>query len=203
MYAIVDIAGQQIKVEKGQEVFVHRLTGEEGSKVEFNEILLIDNDGKISLGAPVITGARVSAKIISHVKGDKVLVFKKKRRKGYQKLNGHRQQFSKILIEDIAEKVTAPKKAAPKKAEAKPKTETAKVVATPKVEKSTPKVESKPKVEAKPKAKAKPKAPAKAKPKAKKNPAAETKAKAAPKIETKVKEKSKVKKEENSKVDNK
>jgi large subunit ribosomal protein L21 len=174
MYAIVDILGQQIKVEKGQEVFINRLEGKEGSKVKFEDILLIDNNGKVSVGKPHVKGAIVSAKIISHEKGDKVLVFKKKRRKGYQTLNGHRQYLSKIVIEGISE-IAAPKvkkeesKAEPKaevKKVAKPKAETkAKVEAKPKA-----KVETKPKakVETKPKAKveAKPKAKVEAKPKA-------------------------------------
>ena len=101
MYAIVDIAGQQFKVEKGQEVFVHRLDGEEGAKMEFEKVLLVDNKGKIQIGTPVVEGAKVSGKIVSHLKGDKVVVFKKKRRKGYQKSNGHRQYLSKVLIEKI------------------------------------------------------------------------------------------------------
>jgi large subunit ribosomal protein L21 len=101
MYAIVEIAGQQFKVEKNQEIYVHRLDGNEGTKVEFDSVLLIDNGGKVTVGVPKISGAKVDAKIISHVKGEKVLVFKKKRRKGYQKLNGHRQSFTKIQIENI------------------------------------------------------------------------------------------------------
>lgn len=101
MYAIVDIAGQQFKVEKNQELFVHRLEGKEGGKIQFDRVLLIDNGGKVTIGAPNIDGAKVDAKIISHLKGDKVLVFKKKRRKGYQKLNGHRQYLTKIQIENI------------------------------------------------------------------------------------------------------
>jgi len=104
MYAIVDIAGQQFKVEKNQEIYVHRLEGNEGSKVEFDSVYLIDNGGKVTVGAPKIDGAKVDAKIISHVKGEKVLVFKKKRRKGYQKMNGHRQSFTKIQIENISGK---------------------------------------------------------------------------------------------------
>ncbi len=102
MYAIVDIAGQQFKVQKEQEVCVHRLEGEEGTSVQFEKVLLLDDDGKISVGKPFVEGISVSAKIINHLKGDKVLVFKKKRRKGYQKCNGHRQYFTKVLIEDIA-----------------------------------------------------------------------------------------------------
>lgn len=101
MIAIVDIAGQQFKVEKGQKLFVHRLEGEAGEKVEFKNVLLVDNEGQIAVGTPKVDGAVVSAKILEHLKGDKVLVFKKKRRKGYQKLNGHRQYLSKIEIEDI------------------------------------------------------------------------------------------------------
>jgi large subunit ribosomal protein L21 len=101
MYAIVDIAGQQFKVEKDQKVYVHRLENEEGTDVEFEKVLLVDNGSKIQVGNPVVKGAKISAKVLSHMKGDKVLVFKKKRRKGYQKLNGHRQYFSQIQIQDI------------------------------------------------------------------------------------------------------
>jgi large subunit ribosomal protein L21 len=112
MYAIVDIAGQQFKVQKDRQIYVHRLEGEEGAKVEFNKVLLIDNDGKIEVGAPAIDGASVSATIIKHLKGDKVIVFKKKRRKGYQKSNGHRQYLSQIQINGITAK--GAKKAAAK-----------------------------------------------------------------------------------------
>lgn len=101
MYAIVDIAGQQFKVSENQLIYVHRLQGNEGESVKFDKVMLVDNNGKVKVGNPVIAGANVSAKIISHLKGDKVLVFKKKRRKGYQKLNGHRQQFTRIQIESI------------------------------------------------------------------------------------------------------
>jgi large subunit ribosomal protein L21 len=101
MIAIVDIAGQQFKVEKGQKLFVHRLEGNAGDKVEFSNILLLDNAGTLSVGTPNVEGASVSATILEQMKGDKVLVFKKKRRKGYQKLNGHRQYLSKIEIADI------------------------------------------------------------------------------------------------------
>ena len=104
MYAIVDIAGQQFKVKKDQKVFVHRLEGNEGTKVEFNKVLLIDNEGKMNLGTPVIDGARVAAKILAHERGDKVIIFKKKRRKGYQKSTGHRQDFTQILIQGILAK---------------------------------------------------------------------------------------------------
>lgn len=101
MYAIVEIAGQQFKVKKDQQIFVHRLDAEEGAKLDFDKVLLVDNEGEINVGAPAVKGAKVSAKVLSHLKGDKVLVFKKKRRKGYQKLNGHRQQFTQIQIESI------------------------------------------------------------------------------------------------------
>ena len=118
MYAIVEIAGQQFKVEKDQQIFVHRLDNEEGSKVEFDKVLLIDNGGKVNVGAPAISGAKVTAKVLGHMKGDKVIVFKKKRRKGYKVKNGHRQSFSQIEIQSIVEKGATAKKAAPK-AEAK------------------------------------------------------------------------------------
>ena len=103
MYAIVSIAGQQFKVEKGKKVFVHKLPGEVGDEVSFDKVLLISNDEKVEVGKPYLPEAVVVAQIISQLRGDKVLVFKKKRRKGYQKLNGHRQYFTQILIEDIAE----------------------------------------------------------------------------------------------------
>ena len=106
MYAIVEIAGQQFKVQKDQKVFVHRLSAETGSKVVFDKVLLIENGGKISIGAPAIEGAKVTAEVLDHVKGDKVIVFKKKRRKGYQKSNGHRQQFTALNIKDIKVKTS-------------------------------------------------------------------------------------------------
>ncbi len=101
MYAIVEIAGQQFKVQKDQKIYVHRLDAEEGKKVDFDKVLLVDNGGDVQIGAPAIKGAKVSAKVEEHVKGDKVIVFKKKRRKGYRKKNGHRQQFTAITIKDI------------------------------------------------------------------------------------------------------
>lgn len=101
MYAIVNIAGQQFKVAKDQHLFVHRLQGDEGASIEFDDVLLVDNGGKVTVGAPLVKGAKISAKIVSHLKGDKVIVFKKKRRKGYKKKNGHRQLFTKIQIENI------------------------------------------------------------------------------------------------------
>ena len=140
MYAIVEIAGQQFKVEKDQQLFVHRLEGKEGSKVSFDNVLLIDNKGKVNVGAPVISGANVSAKILEHLKDDKVIVFKKKRRKGYKVKNGHRQYLTKIQIEGISEKGGA-KKAEPKteaKAEAK-----APEAKKPAVKKAAPKAAAK------------------------------------------------------------
>jgi large subunit ribosomal protein L21 len=101
MYAIVEIAGQQFKVEKDQQIFVHRLEQKEGDKVSFDNVLLTDNDGKVKVGAPAVKGAKVDATIIEHLKGDKVIVFKKKRRKGYRKRNGHRQYFTSIKIDNI------------------------------------------------------------------------------------------------------
>jgi len=105
MYAIVEIAGQQFKVNKDQKIFVHRQEGEIGDKLSFDRVYLVDNENDtesdIKVGMPVIDGASVNVSIVSHVRGDKVLVFKKKRRKSYQKMNGHRQDFTQLLIEDI------------------------------------------------------------------------------------------------------
>lgn len=101
MYVIVEIAGQQFKVEKDQTVYVHRLDANEGDQIVFEKVLLTSDDKNIVVGAPVVESAKITAKVLSHLKGDKVKIFKKKRRKGYQKLNGHRQSFTKILIEDI------------------------------------------------------------------------------------------------------
>ena len=101
MYAIVDIAGQQFKVEKDIKLYVHRLASKEGDSLTFDQVLLVDDNGKVKVGAPTVSGASVNAKVLSHLQGDKVIVFKKKRRKGYQKSNGHRQQLSQILIEGI------------------------------------------------------------------------------------------------------
>lgn len=102
MYAIVNIAGQQFKVAKDQFLFVHRLQGDEGASIEFDNVLLAEDGGKFTIGTPNVAGAKISAKILSHLKGDKVIVFKKKRRKGYKKKNGHRQQFTKIQITGIS-----------------------------------------------------------------------------------------------------
>ena len=101
MYAIVEIAGQQFKVEKDQRIFVHRLEQNEGDKVSFDNVLLVDNDGKVKVGAPAVKGATVDATVLEHLKGDKVIVFKKKRRKGYRKKNGHRQYLTSVTIDNI------------------------------------------------------------------------------------------------------
>jgi large subunit ribosomal protein L21 len=118
MYAIVEIAGQQFKVEEGKKIFVHRLGDEEGNQIEFDKVLLIEDEGKITIGEPTIKDAVVEGKVIDHVRGDKVIVFKKKRRKGYRVKNGHRQNFSQVEIISINGKAS-PKKAAPVKEEAK------------------------------------------------------------------------------------
>ena len=186
MYAIVDIAGQQFKVEKDQKLYVHRLEAKEGSKVTFDKVLLVDDSGKVKVGAPTVANTVVSAKVVSHLKGDKVLVFKKKRRKGFKKLNGHRQYLTELVIEGIGAGKAAAKKTEPK-AEAAPKT-VEKKAATPKA-KAAPKKEAAPKATEKkaaaPKAETK-KAPA-AKPAAAKKEAAPKAAakKAAPKADTK------------------
>ncbi len=118
MYAIVEIAGQQFKVAKDQKVFVHRLDTQEGASVSFDNVLLTANGENVTVGAPAINGASVEAKVLRHLKGDKVIVFKKKRRKGYRVKNGHRQYLTEIQIEDISVNgVSAPatkKEAAPK-----------------------------------------------------------------------------------------
>jgi len=101
MYAIVNILGQQFKVEKDQSIFVHRVDGNAGDTMEFNDVLLTDDDGKVKVGSPNIKGAKVTASILEHLKGDKVIIFKKKRRKGYRVKRGHRQYLTKILITDI------------------------------------------------------------------------------------------------------
>lgn len=118
MYAIVEIAGLQYKVEKDQRLYVNRLNVEAGKKVKFDRVLLIEDKGDVKVGAPVIDGAKVEATVNGEVKGDKVLIFKKKRRKGYQKLNGHRQLFTSITINKITAKAPA-KKAAAKATEEK------------------------------------------------------------------------------------
>ena len=215
MYAIVEIAGQQFKVEKDQEIFVHRLEGEAGSAVEFDNVMLLDNDGKVTVGTPTINGAQVKAKIVEHLKGDKVIVFHKKRRKGYQKQNGHRQYLSKLVIEDVL--ATGAKKAVKKetvKAEPKAEKKEAKPKAAPKkvVEAKTEKPAAAPKKVAKPKAekKAAPKKvekketvakstvkkEVKAAPKAEAKKEAKPKAPAKPKAEKKAEPKSEEKKDD-------
>ena len=153
MYAIVEIAGHQFKVEKDQKVFVNRLATEEGKKVSFDNVLLIGDGDNITLGAPAIDGAQVSAKVLKHLKGDKVIVFKKKRRKGYRVKNGHRQSLSEIVIESIT--TSGAKKAAPKKEtkkaepkpKAAPKAETKKATPKPAAKKATGKPDDLKKVE--------------------------------------------------------
>ena len=127
MYAIVEMAGQQFKVAKDQKVYVHRLQVEEGKKVTFDNVLLLSDGSNVTVGAPAIDGAAVEAKVIKHLRGDKVIVFHKKRRKGYRKKNGHRQSLTEIVIESIVakgakkEKAAESKKTEPKKAEPKTK----------------------------------------------------------------------------------
>jgi large subunit ribosomal protein L21 len=153
MYAIVEIAGQQFKVAKDQKLFVHRLQDKEGTKVSFDKVYLLDDGKKVTVGAPVISGAAVEAKVVGHLKGDKVIVFKKKRRKGYRVKNGHRQALTELMVEKIMASGAKP-------AAAKPKAEKASVPAKAAAAKKAPaKAEDKPKA-----AKAAPakKAPAKA-----------------------------------------
>lgn len=159
MYAIVEIAGHQYKVQKDQQIYVNRLSGEEGTKMSFDKVLLTDDNGKVEVGAPVIAGIKVDATIVSHLKADKEIVFKKKRRKGYRVKNGHRQYISLIEINGIGN-APAKKAAAPKKAEAKVAAPKAEKAAAPKAEKATaPKAEKK---EAAPKKAVAPKKAAKA-----------------------------------------
>ena len=134
MYAIVEIAGQQFKVAKDQKVFVHRLPEEEGAKVSFDNVLLIGEGDKVTIGAPATDGAQVGAKVLKHLQGDKVIVFKKKRRKGYRKKNGHRQALTEILIEGIV--ASGAQKAAPKAKAAAPKVEAAPKAQAPKAAKA-------------------------------------------------------------------
>ena len=143
MYAIVEIAGHQFKVEKDQKVFVNRLQTEEGNKVTFDNVLLLADGTKVTIGAPAINGAQVGAKVLKHLKGDKVIVFKKKRRKGYRVKNGHRQSLTEIQIESIvasgAKKASSAKAASPK-AEAKPAAK--KEVSKPAAKAAAPKLEA-------------------------------------------------------------
>ena len=143
MYAIVEIAGHQFKVEKDQKVFVNRLQTEEGNKVTFDNVLLLADGTKVTIGAPAIDGAQVGAKVLKHLKGDKVIVFKKKRRKGYRVKNGHRQSLTEIQIESIVAsgaKKASPAKAASPKAEAKPAAK--KEVSKPVAKAAAPKAEA-------------------------------------------------------------
>jgi large subunit ribosomal protein L21 len=146
MYAIVEIAGHQFKVEKDQKVFVNRLATEEGKNVSFDNVLLLADGDKVTVGAPAITGAQVGAKVLKHLKGDKVIVFKKKRRKGYRVKNGHRQSLTEILIESIvasgAKKATKAEKEGAKPAAKAEKTAPAKEVKKA-VKKAAPKAETK------------------------------------------------------------
>ncbi|WP_299098391.1 50S ribosomal protein L21 [uncultured Winogradskyella sp.] len=145
MYAIVEIAGHQFKVEKDQKVFVNRLATEEGKKVDFDNVLLIGDGNNVTVGAPAIDGAQVSAKVLSHLKGDKVIVFKKKRRKGYRVKNGHRQSLTEIVIEGIT--TSGAKKAAPKKETKKAEPKVEAKAAAPKAKKATGKADDLKKIE--------------------------------------------------------
>lgn len=163
MYAIVEIAGQQFKVQPSQKLKVHRLNVEEGKHVELDNVLLLSNGGETTIGTPVVEGARIAAKVLGHPKGDKVLVFKKKRRKGYQKLNGHRQHLTELWVEAIlakGEKFDAQKSTAPKAAPAEAPKAEAKQAAPTVAAKETPAETAAPKKAAPKKAAAKPKGPA-------------------------------------------
>ena len=145
MYAIVEIAGQQFKVAKDQKLFVHRLQDKEGSKVSFDKVYLLDDGKKVTVGAPAISGAAVEAKVVGHLKGDKVIVFKKKRRKGYRVKNGHRQVLTELMVEKIissgAKNIDAKPKAERAAAKAKAtvvKKEPVKIVEKPKAKKDAP-----------------------------------------------------------------
>ena len=147
MYAIVEIAGQQFKVAKDQRLFVHRLQDKEGAKVSFDKVFLLDDGKKVTVGAPAITGASVEAKVLGHLKGDKVIVFKKKRRKGYRVKNGHRQSLTQVVVEQINEK-TAAKKTPAAKAEkpvAEKKVATKAAAAKPAAKKEAPAKKAAPK----------------------------------------------------------
>ena len=143
MYAIVEIAGQQFKIAKDQKLFVHRLTDKQGTKVSFDKVYLLDDGKKVTLGAPAITGASVEAKVVSHLKGDKVIVFKKKRRKGYRVKNGHRQALTELLIENIqASGANAKKEVVAKTVEVKEKSAVKKSAPKAAVKKAVPKSEA-------------------------------------------------------------
>lgn len=148
MYAIVEIAGHQYKVRKDQRLYVNRLEGKEGAKVSFDKVLLTDNDGKVEVGAPVISGLKVDAKIIEHLKADKVLIFKKKRRKGYQKLNGHRQMISLIEVTGLGKGGTKKASAAKAKTESEPQKDTAAAKPKAGAKKAAPKAKEESKAKA-------------------------------------------------------
>jgi large subunit ribosomal protein L21 len=147
MYAIVEIAGQQFKVAKDQKLFVHRLQDKEGSKVSFDKVYLLDDGKKVTVGAPAISGAAVEAKVVGHLKGNKVIVFKKKRRKGYRVKNGHRQALTELMVEKIVASGAKPAAAKPKAKKAP-----AKVEDKPKAAKAAPAKKAPAKVEDKSKA---------------------------------------------------
>lgn len=153
MYAIVEMAGQQFKVAKDQKVYVHRLQAEEGKKVTFDNVLLLDDGSNVTIGAPAIDGAAVEAKVVKHLRGDKVIVFHKKRRKGYKKKNGHRQSLTEIVIESIiskgAKKTETKKAAAPKvkKADGKAAPVDVSVASKPKAKKASGKGDDLKKIE--------------------------------------------------------
>jgi large subunit ribosomal protein L21 len=172
MYAIVEIAGQQFKVEEGKKIFVHRLEAEEGSNVEFDKVLLIEDNGNITIGEPVISDYVVDGVVLDHMRGDKVIVFKKKRKKGYRIKNGHRQNFSQVEIVSIGLK-GAPKKAVKK---TEPKVKAVKASEEPVKEKKAPAKKAAAKKEAAPVKKSAEKKTADKKPAAKK-PAAKKPAK--------------------------
>ncbi len=169
MYAIVEIAGQQFKVEAGKKIFVHRLEAEEGKKVEFDQVLLIEEDGKITVGEPTIEGAVIEGNVLDHMRGDKVIVFKKKRKKGYRIKNGHRQNFTQVEIVSINGKGSPVKEVSKKetvkvsettdtKEPAKAKKAAAKKPAEPKEKAKAKKADEKKPAEKKPAAKKAPKA---------------------------------------------
>jgi len=146
MYAIVEIAGQQFKVEAGQKIYVHHLDAAEGDSVEFEKVLLTDNDGVVTIGEPLVPNTVVEGKVLGHVRGDKIIIFKKKRRKGYQKRTGHRQEFTQVEILRIGAALEPEKKTAPK---AEKKAAEAPIAEEVKVEKKTEKAPAAEKVKTK------------------------------------------------------
>ena len=140
MNAIVEILGKQFKVEKDSKLLVHRVQGNEGDKITFDNVLMLDNGSKITIGSPNVIGASVQAKIVKHLKDDKVIVFKKKRRKGYKVKNGHRQALTEILIEKVSEKIVAKKTESKDTKKAEVKKPTAKKVAVKKTTKLSKKI---------------------------------------------------------------